>query len=95
MSLTVVCPPSLVQGGDGFVPHVRIKSESCVGMIEFVGVRGDILLLACPRTFAATILLACMPSHAVHALARTASLALKRAVHALACLAQARRLACL
>ena len=29
---------SFKQGGDGFVPHVRIKSESCVGMIEFVGV---------------------------------------------------------
>ena len=29
---------SFKAGGDGFVPHVRIKSESCVGMIEFVGV---------------------------------------------------------
>ena len=24
-------------GGDGFLPHVRVKSTSCVGMVEFVG----------------------------------------------------------
>jgi len=28
---------SFKPGGDGFLPHVRVKSTSCVGMVEFVG----------------------------------------------------------
>ena len=28
---------SFKPGGDGFLPHVRVKSTSVVGMVEFVG----------------------------------------------------------